>query len=496
MEDARPVSWWTPTRTAAVVLWLVLAEVVLLSSFGSFVVDTKPELYLAPWRSAAAYLSAWQANPQLGFPSLQRRAGAGRGGGRADPGGRGSRRSCRCGCCGCCCSRSARSAPPGSTGRCGRPASARAARAAGRRHRVRRQPVRGRGRHDPGDPAAVGAAALAAALPRARAAGPGRRRPLGPLAVAGRVRARVRRDVRDERGRGAAAAARRRAGRGGAWSGRGSWRRALAVVARCAVLVVAVSLYWIIPSVLALGAGATVVDNSETPAGHLRAVVGRGGAARARPLAAVRLGRARGLAAGVRRLPRPRRSSCSRRSRCRCWPSPARCWSAGRCAGSGSGCCWSPCRSWSGCSRWPTRRRSAGCWAGRSTHVPFAGGVPDHEQGRRGARARGDAAGHRRRGRGLAALAGARPAGGGGRPSSRWCWPARPLPAWTGHLYVSSVDLPAVLAAGRGRARRRSGRPAGLVRAGRGAGARTGGARTGRTTCPPRCWTARRWCAR
>ena len=52
MEDARPVSWWTPTRTAAVVLWVALAEVVLLSSFGSFVVDTKPELYLAPWRSA------------------------------------------------------------------------------------------------------------------------------------------------------------------------------------------------------------------------------------------------------------------------------------------------------------------------------------------------------------------------------------------------------------------------------------------------------------
>jgi arabinofuranan 3-O-arabinosyltransferase len=70
VEDARPDSWWTPTRTAAVVLWLVLAEVVLLSSFGSFAVDTKPELYLAPWRSAAAYLSAWQANPQLGFPSF------------------------------------------------------------------------------------------------------------------------------------------------------------------------------------------------------------------------------------------------------------------------------------------------------------------------------------------------------------------------------------------------------------------------------------------
>ena len=55
----------------------------------------------------------------------------------------------------------------------------------------------------------------------------------------------------------------------------GSWRRpALARgLARCAVLVIAVSLYWIIPSVLApLGAGATVVDNSEHAAGDLRAV--------------------------------------------------------------------------------------------------------------------------------------------------------------------------------------------------------------------------------
>src|SRR4030095_7105147 len=47
----------------------------------------------------------------------------------------------------------------------------------------------------------------------------------------------------------------------------GSWRRALPVVARCAVLVVALSLYWSVPSVLAFGAGATVVDNSETPQG-------------------------------------------------------------------------------------------------------------------------------------------------------------------------------------------------------------------------------------
>ena len=63
-------SWWTPVRVAAVGLWLLLDWVVVLSSAGSFAVDTKPEIYLAPWHSAAAYLSAWQADPQLGFPSF------------------------------------------------------------------------------------------------------------------------------------------------------------------------------------------------------------------------------------------------------------------------------------------------------------------------------------------------------------------------------------------------------------------------------------------
>ena len=54
----------------AALLWLLLVVVTFGNSAGSFAADAKPELYFAPWRSAAAYLSAWQENPQLGFPSF------------------------------------------------------------------------------------------------------------------------------------------------------------------------------------------------------------------------------------------------------------------------------------------------------------------------------------------------------------------------------------------------------------------------------------------
>lgn len=54
----------------AAALWLLLVVVTFGNSAGSFAADAKPELYFAPWRSAAAYLSAWQENPQLGFPSF------------------------------------------------------------------------------------------------------------------------------------------------------------------------------------------------------------------------------------------------------------------------------------------------------------------------------------------------------------------------------------------------------------------------------------------
>ena len=64
---------WTVPRPPVLVaagLWVLLAVAVLANSAGHVAVDTKPELYFAPWRSAAAYLSAWQENPQLGFPSF------------------------------------------------------------------------------------------------------------------------------------------------------------------------------------------------------------------------------------------------------------------------------------------------------------------------------------------------------------------------------------------------------------------------------------------
>ncbi len=59
---------WPPLVAAG--LWLLLVAVTFASSAGSFAADAKPELYFAPWRTAAAYLSAWQENPQLGFPSF------------------------------------------------------------------------------------------------------------------------------------------------------------------------------------------------------------------------------------------------------------------------------------------------------------------------------------------------------------------------------------------------------------------------------------------
>jgi arabinofuranan 3-O-arabinosyltransferase len=61
-----------PSPRAALIgaLILLLAVVVFGNSASEFAADAKPELYFAPWRSAGAYLSAWQENPQLGFPSF------------------------------------------------------------------------------------------------------------------------------------------------------------------------------------------------------------------------------------------------------------------------------------------------------------------------------------------------------------------------------------------------------------------------------------------
>lgn len=51
-------------------LWLVLGAVVSLNSWRVFTTDIKPEIYLAPGRMTGQYLSAWQSGPYLGSPSF------------------------------------------------------------------------------------------------------------------------------------------------------------------------------------------------------------------------------------------------------------------------------------------------------------------------------------------------------------------------------------------------------------------------------------------
>lgn len=255
--------WWTPARTAAFALWTVLAAVVVLNSAGSFTVDTKPELYLAPWRSAAAYLSAWQADPQLGFPSFNV--------GLAPV-----------------------AVVVGLIQSVGVPAalSVRVLRllllvlgswGAARLYRA----VRRDGDTTVGPLVAgvvfvanpylvVAGATQPILLPWA----------LLPWQLLCLVHA-LRSATRGERGwrawRWPAGFALAFAAMSGTNAGvvpllqllavpvvvlsvRAPLRAALAAVARCAALVAAVSAYWVLPSLLALGAGVTVVDNSETPA--------------------------------------------------------------------------------------------------------------------------------------------------------------------------------------------------------------------------------------
>ncbi len=248
---------------AAFGLWTVLAAVVVLNSAGSFTVDTKPELYYAPWRSAAAYLSAWQADPQLGFPSfnvglapvavvvgLIQAVGV----------------------------------PPALSVRVlrllllvlGSWGAARLYRA------VRRD----------GD-TTVGplvAGAVFVANPYLLVAGttqpillPWALFPWQLLCLVHGLRAAAGGARGWRAWRWPAGFALAFAAMSGSNAGvvpllqllavpimvlavRAPLRAAVAAVARCAVLVAAVSAYWVLPSVLALGAGATVVDNSETPA--------------------------------------------------------------------------------------------------------------------------------------------------------------------------------------------------------------------------------------
>src|SRR6186713_2016025 len=67
-------AWWArwtrPPHLVGMALWLVMAAAVILTARGVLMVDTKPEVYLAPWRTFRSFLSPWQADPQLGFPSF------------------------------------------------------------------------------------------------------------------------------------------------------------------------------------------------------------------------------------------------------------------------------------------------------------------------------------------------------------------------------------------------------------------------------------------
>jgi arabinofuranan 3-O-arabinosyltransferase len=66
----RRIDWPSPRLLLIAALLALLTVVVFANSAGSFATDAKPELYFAPWRSAAAYLSSWQEDPQLGVPSF------------------------------------------------------------------------------------------------------------------------------------------------------------------------------------------------------------------------------------------------------------------------------------------------------------------------------------------------------------------------------------------------------------------------------------------
>ena len=54
----------------AVAGWTVLLLVVLLNSAGVLAVDIKPEIYLAPGRSFWLFAQPWQSSPQLGWPNF------------------------------------------------------------------------------------------------------------------------------------------------------------------------------------------------------------------------------------------------------------------------------------------------------------------------------------------------------------------------------------------------------------------------------------------
>ena len=56
--------------TVVAALWVLLGLVMLLNQRGIFTPDIKPEVYLAPGRTASNYLSSWLDTQQLGFPNF------------------------------------------------------------------------------------------------------------------------------------------------------------------------------------------------------------------------------------------------------------------------------------------------------------------------------------------------------------------------------------------------------------------------------------------
>ncbi len=59
-----------PEKIAFGLLWLTLGLIVFLNRFGQLTPDIKPEIYLAPGRSAIELLSSWFEDQQLGLPNF------------------------------------------------------------------------------------------------------------------------------------------------------------------------------------------------------------------------------------------------------------------------------------------------------------------------------------------------------------------------------------------------------------------------------------------
>ena len=57
-------------RTYAVLATFVLAAVVFLNGLGTFHTDIKPEIYIRPWTMLVHYISSWTSSPYLGSPNF------------------------------------------------------------------------------------------------------------------------------------------------------------------------------------------------------------------------------------------------------------------------------------------------------------------------------------------------------------------------------------------------------------------------------------------